>query len=67
VDGTKAIVEETVDALMASHPKTLAVFNSFGIDSCCGAHRSVRDAAVEDGVDEAALVSALRVAIEGAP
>lgn len=42
----------------------MAVFNAFGVDGCCGAHRTVRDAAAEDGVDVAALVAGLRQAIE---
>ncbi|MEO7363364.1 MAG: DUF542 domain-containing protein [Gemmatimonadaceae bacterium] len=66
VDATKTIAEETVDAVMAAHTKTMAVFNAFGVDTCCGAHRSVRDAAIEDGADEAELVAALRSAIAGA-
>lgn len=54
----------TVDDLMAAHPATMAVFNAFGVDSCCGAHRTVRDAAAEDHVDEAALLAALARALE---
>lgn len=53
----------TVDDLMAQHPATMAVFNAFGVDSCCGAHRTVHEAAVADLVDEAALVSALERAM----
>ncbi len=57
------VEDATVDALMASHPATMAVFNAFGVDTCCGAHRTVRDAAAADGVDTAALAAALRQAI----
>lgn len=53
----------TVDELMARHPETMAVFNAFGIDSCCGAHRSVHEAAAADEADEAALLDALTRAI----
>jgi len=66
VDVTKTIADETVDALMAAHTETMAVFNAFGVDTCCGAHRSVRDAASEDGADEIKLIAALRLAISGA-
>lgn len=52
-----------VDDLMARHPVTMAVFNAFGIDSCCGAQRSVHVAAQEDGADERALIEALEHAI----
>lgn len=63
---TLAVEDFTVDALMARHPATMAVFNAFGVDTCCGAHSSVREAAARDGVDEAALVAALRRAITDA-
>lgn len=53
----------TVDQLMADYPGTMRVFNAFGVDTCCGAHRTVRVAATEDGVDEAALFAALRQAL----
>ncbi len=66
MDVTKTIADETVDALMTAHTQTMAVFNSFGVDTCCGAHRSVRDAAIEDGADEEKLVAALRSAIAAA-
>lgn len=52
-----------VDDLMARHPATMAVFNAYGVDSCCGAQRSVHVAAVEDQVDERALIEALERAM----
>lgn len=57
----------TVDQLMADYPGTMRVFNAFGVDTCCGAHRTVRSAALEDGVDEAALLKALQQALAAAP
>lgn len=60
---TPELRDRTVDALMAQHPATMAVFNAFGVDSCCGAHRTVHEAAVADLVDETALVSALERAM----
>lgn len=62
-----AVEETTVDALMASYPATMPVFNAFGVDTCCGAHRTVRAAALEDRADEVALTAALRQAIEQTP
>lgn len=56
----------TLDDLMARYPATMAVLNAHGVDSCCGAHASVHEAARRDGVDESALVAALRRAIERA-
>ncbi len=62
------VVEDTtVDGLMASHPATMAVFNAFGVDTCCGAHRTVRQAAEEDGADPVELVAALRQTIGETP
>lgn len=64
-DKDLVVEDSTVDTVMALHPATMAVFNEFGVDTCCGSHSSVREAATRDGVDEAALVAALRRAIAG--
>jgi iron-sulfur cluster repair protein YtfE (RIC family) len=61
---TRILAEMTVDDVMARHPATMRVFNTFGVDSCCGAHSSVREAAERDGVDEVALLAALERAMQ---
>jgi iron-sulfur cluster repair protein YtfE (RIC family) len=53
----------TVNATMARWPATMAVFNRFGVDTCCGGGSSVEDAARRDGVDAPALCAALRDAV----
>lgn len=58
-----AVATATVEQVMAAHPATLPVFNAFGVDTCCGAHRTVHEAAVEDGADEVALTRALQQAM----
>lgn len=58
-----AVGTSMVDQMMADCPATMVVFNAFGVDTCCGAHRTVHEAAVEDGVDEAALLVALQQAL----
>ena len=46
--------------LVADYPQTRPVFERFGIDYCCHGTRTVEAAAVEDGVELAALLGALR-------
>ena len=52
----------TVNEAIRRFPATLAVFNDFGIDACCGGAAPVAEAATRDGADPAALLAALRVA-----
>jgi regulator of cell morphogenesis and NO signaling len=54
--------ELTVDAALRRYPAVAAVFNTFGVDACCGGARSIRDAAREDGADCCALLAALELA-----
>jgi regulator of cell morphogenesis and NO signaling len=49
----------TVKEIVAQYPETLAVFNRFGIDSCCGGGVPVADAARRDGADLDPLLAAL--------
>ena len=60
----KIDVGSTVNELIALYPETIAVFNRFGIDSCCGGAEPVADAARRDGADVDALLVALRAAVE---
>lgn len=55
----------SVNEVMASHPETVAVFNRFGVDTCCGGGAPIRDAAHRDGVDADALLDALRSVMAG--
>ena len=54
--------DASIDAVLRDHPPTIAVFNAFGIDACCGSGRSIRTAAAEDGADCCALMAALELA-----
>lgn len=54
-----SIVNETLQR----YPETLSVFNSFGIDTCCGGAAAVEDAARRDGADAQALLDALNEAV----
>jgi iron-sulfur cluster repair protein YtfE (RIC family) len=45
---------------MARHPETKAVFERFGLDTCCGSGVPIIDAAHRDGADLDALLATLR-------
>ena len=51
--------ERMVNEVIRTHPATVAVFNRFGIDACCGGAAPIGEAAVRDGADPNALVAAL--------
>ena len=50
----------TINELVTRFPKTIEVFNRFGLDTCCGGGVTVAEAARRDGVDEADVVADLR-------
>lgn len=54
----------TVNQIIARYPATIAVFNRFGIDTCCGGAEPIADAARRDGADLEALLTALREVVE---
>jgi regulator of cell morphogenesis and NO signaling len=49
------------------YPATIAVFNDFGIDSCCGGAEPIAEAARRDGAELAALLAALNAVLEETP
>jgi iron-sulfur cluster repair protein YtfE (RIC family) len=53
----------TVNDIVARYPSTLAVFNAFGIDSCCGGALPMSEAASRHGIPLNVLRSALESAI----
>lgn len=61
-----ALAALTVNEIVARHPRSIGIFNAFGIDSCCGGAIAVDDAARRDGADGEALLDAL-VAAASAP
>jgi iron-sulfur cluster repair protein YtfE (RIC family) len=52
----------TVNEAIRRFPATVAVFNAFGIDACCGGAAPLAEAAVRDGADPRALLEAVRAA-----
>ncbi|MGI9147290.1 MAG: DUF542 domain-containing protein [Chloroflexota bacterium] len=49
--------------LIAGFPHLRQVLDSFGLDTCCGGHFSVTEAAAEDGIDAEAVLIALRAVL----
>jgi iron-sulfur cluster repair protein YtfE (RIC family) len=56
----------TINDIVARYPETIAIFNRFGMDTCCGGAVTVEEAARRDGIDAAEVIAALRQQIEGA-
>jgi iron-sulfur cluster repair protein YtfE (RIC family) len=54
----------TVHELTQRHPATRAVFQRYGVDTCCGSGVSVEEAALRDGLDATLLCAELRTAAE---
>jgi iron-sulfur cluster repair protein YtfE (RIC family) len=52
---------------VAREAAALAVLERFGLNHCCGAHLSLREAAAAAGVELAALLRALQEAVGAAP
>ena len=55
-----------VNEAIRRFPETVAVFNEFGIDSCCGGAASIAIAAERDGANLDTLLQRLNAAIENA-
>ncbi len=58
--------EVPVNEAIRRFPETVAVFNEFGIDSCCGGAAAIAIAAERDGADLDTLLQRLNTAIENA-
>jgi iron-sulfur cluster repair protein YtfE (RIC family) len=52
-----------INDVIKAHPETIAVFNRFNVDSCCGGGDSIAATAGRDGVNVEALLQALNEAI----
>ena len=55
---------QTVNAIVTAHPATLAVFDAWGIDRCCGGQHAVEEVVRRHGLDGAALCAELSAAVE---
>ncbi len=54
--------EMIINDVIKQYPETIAVFNRFYVDACCGGGASIEATAEADGVDVAALLAALNAA-----
>jgi len=50
----------TVNETVLREPRTIAVLNAYGIDSCCGGSLPLEEAAARHGVELQQLLAALR-------
>lgn len=54
----------TVNEVLARYPVTGRALNAFGVDTCCGGHNSLAEAAREATVGLDDLLAGLRAVIE---
>ena len=55
--------EMVINDVIKTYPQTIAVFNQFRVDSCCGGGQSIEKTATRDGADVASLMQALNDAV----
>lgn len=58
-----AIMTLTVNEAIQRYPATIAIFNRYGMDTCCGGARQIGEAADAAGVDRSVLRTELVGAI----
>ena len=63
---TKFTSDQTVNEIVRQCPQTIAVFNEFGVDSCCGGGVAIEVAAIRDGFDQDELLRRLNDVTEQA-
>lgn len=61
-----AFAQLTVNEIVGLYPDSIAVFNEFGIDSCCGGAVALALAAERDGADLEQLIERLNQVAEQA-
>ncbi len=63
MSGNKIGKDMIINDVIKEYPPTIAVFNKFRVDSCCGGGRSIEQTAMTDGVDVKTLIEALNEAV----
>lgn len=54
--------QDVINDVIKRYPGTIAVFNQYRVDSCCGGGQSIEKTATRDGVNVEALLRALNEA-----
>ena len=54
----------TINDVIKDYPQSIAVFNEFRVDSCCGGGQTIDKTATSDGVNIDALLQALNKAVK---
>ena len=49
--------------LIGHYPQFKEILDKFGLDTCCGGHFNVTEAAAQEGIDVAPVLDALRGAL----
>jgi len=53
-----------INDVIKSYPQSIAVFNEFRVDSCCGGGQNIKTTASRDGVNLEVLLQALNEAVK---
>lgn len=56
---TSITAGDIVNEVILRYPETVAIFNAFRVDSCCGGGVSIEKSATRDKIDMNKLLSAL--------
>ncbi|HEY3058119.1 MAG TPA: DUF542 domain-containing protein [Chloroflexota bacterium] len=59
----QAVVATPIGMLLADHPALAEVLDRYGLDTCCGGHLTVPEAAAEHGLDTTAVLDAITEAL----
>lgn len=60
----KITKDRIINDVIKKYPPSIAVFNEFRVDSCCGGGQSIEKTAAADGIDVDALLQALNEAVK---
>ena len=55
--------EMVINEVIKRYPDTIATFNRFRVDACCGGGQPIKVTATRDGIDVPALVGALNATV----